>query len=147
MVAQKRRPRRRRVSSGFDGFPEPALPRTDVSDHASFVSVLKTSSRNTLWTTFGVLAVVVGLIIAYRYYKNQSTEEHYVGNVGSQGTYTDIQTSGSKKLLQCYQDNDCPDETRCSEKGICIPIIHPIPKDFHMMKLGRGRENEKPSSN
>lgn len=157
------RRRRRRPSRSTRVFlppmpaPEPiaAPPRAyraqmkDV-DEMDYAAAARTSTIKTLWTSILVMVTVVALIFAYRYWRDSSgtgTTEKYVGNVGSQGTYTSIQKHGSKKLLQCYQDADCPDETRCNEKGICIPIIHPLPRDFHQMKLGRGRENEKPSNN
>lgn len=114
----------------------------------SYVEAAKTASINSLWTTFGVLFGIVILVFMYRYYRDkQTSEKFYVGNVGSQGTYTDVQSQPINKQLQCYQDNDCPDETRCNEKGICTPIIHPLPIDFHQLKLGRGRQSEKPSAN
>ena len=93
-------------------------PLYSDQEEMMYAGVARTTSMKTLWTTFLVLGAVVGLILLYRYYRESGNTEHYVGNVGSQGTYKDVQTKGSKKLLQCYQDSDCPDETRCNEKGI-----------------------------
>lgn len=105
-------------------------------------------TKNSIWTTIFVFGALLTLITIYNYWRSDLFEkkENYVGNVGGQRTYDVLSSAQSeKKQLGCYSDVDCPDETKCSDKGICTPIIHNLPPSKHMMKMGRGRENEKPS--
>lgn len=111
--------------------------------HTDLTETINISGNRTLWTTLFVLVMALAFITIYpRYYRTQS--EQYVGNIGTQGDYV-VQTEKEKKQLGCYQDNDCPDETVCGDKGICIPLIHKLPTSMHMLKQGRGREKEKSS--
>lgn len=110
---------------------------------------VRTSTTNTLWTTLFVLVVMLVFIVIYGHLrgdKGQPTTEKYVGNVGGQNNLdTRLSAIPAKKQLGCYSDMDCPDQTKCSDKGICTPIIHSLPRTPNMMRLGRGRGDEKPS--
>ena len=104
----------------------------------------RASTNQVLWTTFLVLLLVGGMILMNRHYRTTTpSRENYVGNVGNQGVYN-VQREPEKKQLGCYNDMDCPDETKCSEEGLCVPIIHQLPRSRHMLNQGgRGREDEK----
>lgn len=106
---------------------------------------IDTNSKRILVTTLVVLVIALIFVTMYpRYYRTTSASEHYVGNIGTQDDYN-IQTNKEKKQLGCYQDNDCPSETVCGDKGLCIPLIHKLPASMHMLRQGRGREKEKSS--
>lgn len=109
---------------------------------------MKSSAISTIYSTFGVLMLVGLGLMVYKFQQDQSkSSEKYIGNVGGQSTLSTMQREPSKKLLQCYQDMDCPDQTRCSEKGICVPRVHKLPLDFHLRRMGAGREKENPTTN
>lgn len=116
--------------------------RQIASSHSNISDAINISNKKAMWTTVFVILVFLGYI-AYRSYYGTGTE-HYVGNVGNGGIYN-LQREPEKKQLGCYNDMDCPDETRCTAEGICIPIIHDLPRSKHTLKWGRGREKEKPT--
>lgn len=68
--------------------------------------------------------------------------EQMEGNMGE--GLGEIAPRDNPKQVGCYSDYDCPDETRCDERGLCVPIIHNLPVSKHMLETGRGRSNEKP---
>ena len=114
-------------------------------NHQLLTDTINVSGNRTLWNTLFVLVIALCFITIYpRYYRTSDGTEKYVGNIGGQDTYN-VQTEKEKKQLGCYMDEDCPDETVCGDKGICIPLIHKLPTSMHMLKQGRGREKEKSS--
>jgi hypothetical protein len=110
--------------------------------YSGFAQTIDNSTKKSLWTTLLVLIVMGGLIMMTTYYGKEANTEHYVGNVGNQGIYN-LQREPAKKQLGCYTDMDCPDEAKCTDQGICVPIIHELPRSKHTLKWGRGREKEK----
>ena len=104
--------------------------------------VIEHSTYKNLYTTLFVCLVLGGLILLTRNYSSTATVENYVGNVGNQGVYN-LDRSPAKKQLGCYTDMDCPDEAKCTSEGLCVPIIHELPRSKHTLKWGRGRQNEK----
>ena len=122
---------------------------SNASEWVGYNQAVSVATTKTLYTTLFVLVFMLVFILCYRHLRSQTTNppsgsERYIGNVGGQGTY-DFMEFGvkAKKQLGCYTDMDCPDETKCSVKGVCVPLIHELPVSKHTMKLGRGRDDEK----
>lgn len=109
-----------------------------------YANVISQAAYNNLLTAFFVLLAMGGAIMMIQYYRPTQPAEKYVGNVGNEGIYN-LQREPSKKQLGCYNDMDCPDETKCTDQGLCVPIIHELPRSKHTLKWGRGRQDEKPT--
>lgn len=134
-----------------NNFAASMYPMATNTGRNSIAAAINASKHKVIWTTLFILVVSLALIVAYSQMRKKdegggssgAAEKYNVGNVGGQSSFQGVQEMKHSKQLGCYSDMDCPDETRCTEQGLCIPVIHNLPRSSQMMKMGRGRADEK----
>lgn len=115
-------------------FSSPLLPPSHQTEEQVLV---KKNTRPILVFTLISIVVIVLLVFGFK----QWVGEHNNGvNVGG-GSRIERIVRPMKKPLQCYEDKDCPSETKCTPDGICAPVLVRLP--VTAAQPGSGRADEK----
>ena len=111
-----------------------AAPVTNTEEHV----YIKKNTRPIL--VFTLLSIVVIVLLVFGFERWVKGEHNHGVNVGG-GSRIERIVRPMKKPLQCYEDKDCPSETKCTPEGICAPVLVRLP--VTMAEPGSGRADEK----
>ena len=80
-----------------------------------------------------ILLALLGVAVYFGFF--------YDKDKGTKKENMQLQRLNLRKQLHCYQDADCPDNTFCDPRGMCVPS-ELLPQYVEAPVLGRGRGAE-----